>query len=133
MKAAARILVTAAALAALSALSLAAGAHATPPQHDPPGVQRQQTTTNDAVELFRSGERASQRPATPANSGHGPQFDPDDPAPAPSQPGTDPAVTAPAGHGRQLAPVLAVTLLGLLLVLAGATWLRLRHRPREAI
>jgi hypothetical protein len=131
MKAATRILVTAAALAALGALGLAAGAHATPPQPDPPGVQRQQTTTNDAVELFRSGERASQQPATPANSGHGAQFDPDDPAPAPGQPGSDPATTAPAGRG--LALVVAVTLLGLLLALAGASWLRLRHRPREAI
>ena len=130
MKAAARILVTAVTLAALSTLSLA-GAHATPPQHDPPVVQQRQQTTDDAVVLFRSGERASQQHALPANSGHGPQFDADDPAPAPGQPGTEPATSAPAGRG--LAPVVVVALLGLLLALAGATWLRRRHRPREAV
>jgi len=129
MKAAARILATATTLAALTALSLAAGAYAAPPQHDPPGVQRQQATTDDAVGLFRSGERASLQPATPPNSGHGAQFDPADPAP--SQPSSDPANSAPASRG--LVPVVAVTLLGLLLALAGATWFRRRHRPREAV
>jgi hypothetical protein len=74
-----------------------------------------------------------EHPTVP-HSGHGAQYDRDGTAPpAASQPGTDPAASAPAGHGRQLVPVLAVTLLGLLLALAGATWLRLRHRPREAI
>jgi hypothetical protein len=106
MKAAARILVTAAALAALSALSLAAGAHATPPQPDPPGVQRQQTTTNDAVELFRSGERASHQPATPANSGHGAQFDPATTLPRPpaSQAATLPPAHRPATGSPQSWP-----------------------------
>jgi hypothetical protein len=126
VKAAARILVTAAALAALSTLGLGATATASPPK---PDERPQQTTTDDPNvlnALFRSGEHASQQPATQVhltvpNSGRGAQFDRDDPA----------FVSAPPG--RRHVPVLGATLLVLLLALAGATWLRLRHRPREAI
>jgi hypothetical protein len=145
MKAAARILVTATTLAALSTLGLAATASVPPaderPQHptitvEPatvphPGhgaqVDRddaapvdQQPQATDAESLYRRGEIASinQPGPTPATA---------------SQLPTDRAATPPAGGGRQLAPVLAVTLLGLLLALAGAIWLQLRQRPREAV
>ena len=125
MKAAARILFIAAALATLT-LGLGATATASPPK---PDERPQQTTTDDPNvlnALVRSGERASQQPAmqvhpTVPNSGRGAQFDRDDPA----------FISAPPG--RQHVPVLGATLLGLLLALAGAIWLRVRHRPREAI
>jgi hypothetical protein len=118
MKAAARLLATAITLAALSMLGLTAAAAASVP---PPDEHSQHLT-------------ATHKDPTVPNSGHSAQYDRDATAPsAASQPGADPAAAAPAGHGRQLVPVLAVTLLGLLLALAGATWLRLRHRPREAI
>ena len=146
MKAAVRILVTATTLAALTMLSLAATATATVHQRD---ERTQHPTTIE--------------PTTVPHPGHGAQVDPDDatpvdqqpqatdaeslhrrgeiasinqPGPTPataSQPPTDRAATPPAGGGRQLTPVLAVTLLGLLLTLAGAIWLQLRHRPREAV
>jgi len=118
MKASARIIVTATTLAALTMLGLAATATASVPQRDE-GPQHPTTTVEHA---------------TVAPTGHGAQVDREDDAPATaSQLPTDGAATAPAGGGRQLAPALAVTLLSLLLALAGATWLRLRHRPREAI
>jgi hypothetical protein len=120
MKAAARILATAIALAVLSALSLATAAHAAPPQHDPPSGQDERPIQGDRIWV--------------CNSGHGPQFDCVHDAAFGSQPSPGFAASAPAGNGRQLVPVLAVTLLGLLVTLAaGASWLRGHRRPREAI
>jgi hypothetical protein len=117
MKAAARILATAVTLAALSTLSLA-GAHATPPQHDPPGVQDKRPIQDGRMWV--------------CNSGHGAQFDCDHDAACGSQPSPGFAASAPAGGGR-LEPVRSL-LLGLLVALAaGASWLRQHHRPREAI
>jgi hypothetical protein len=119
MKAATRILVTAAALAALSALSLAAGAHATPPQHDPPGVQDKRPIQDGRMWV--------------CNSGRGAQFDCDHDAACGSQPSPGFAAAAPAGGGR-LELVRSLLLLGLLVSLAaGASWLRGHRRPREAI
>jgi hypothetical protein len=119
MKAAARILITATTLAALSALSLAAGAHATPPQHDPPGVQDQRAVQDGRTWV--------------CNSGHGAQFDCDTAPATCSQPSPGLAASAAAGGGR-LEMVRPVVLLGLLVALmAGAYRLRQHHRPREAI
>jgi hypothetical protein len=118
MKAAARILATATTLAALTALGLAAAAHATPPQHDPPGVQDERPIQGDRMWV--------------CNSGRGAQFDCVHDAALGSQPSPGFAASAPAG-GR-LEPVRSLVLLGLLVSLAaGASWLRRHHRPREAI
>ncbi len=113
-----RILVTATMLAALSALSLAAGAHATPPQHDPPGAQRQCPAPADRTWVCNSGHRA--------------QYDCDHDAALGSQP--SPGTAASAAAGGRLELVRSVALLGLLVALtAGASRLRRHHRPREAI
>jgi hypothetical protein len=112
-----RILVTATTLAALGRLSLAAGAHAAPPQPDPPGVQDERPIQGDRMWV--------------CNSGRGAQFDCDHDAALGSQPG--PAASAPPGGG-QLEVVRPLVLLGLLVALtAGASRLRRHHRPREAI
>jgi hypothetical protein len=105
-----RILLTATTLAALSVLSPAVAAHATPPQHDP----------------------ASQDRASVCNSGHGYQYDCDASAIG-GQPTTGPTATAPTGS--QPAAVIPITaVLALVVALAtGGIWYRLRHRPREAI
>jgi hypothetical protein len=105
-----RLLLTATTLAALSVLSPAVAAHATPPQHDP----------------------ASQDRVWVCNSGHGAQYDCPTSAIG-SQP--TPVLTATAPAGRQLAAVISIAaLLALVSVLAtGGVWSRLRHRPREAI
>jgi hypothetical protein len=105
-----RILLTATALAALSVLSPAVAAHATPPQHDP----------------------ASQDRVSVCNSGHGYQYDCPTSAIG-SQPTPGPTATAPAGS--QPAAVISIAaVLGLVSALAtGGVWYRLRHRPREAI
>jgi hypothetical protein len=117
MKAAARILVTATTLAALTAFSPTAAAHATPPLPDPPGVQDERPIQDGRMWV--------------CNSGRGAQFDCDHDAALGSQPG--PAASAPAGGG-QLEPVRSLALLGLLVTLtAGAYRLRRHHRPREAI
>jgi hypothetical protein len=105
-----RLLLTATTLAALSVLSPAVAAHATPPQHDPAGQDRVQV----------------------CNSGHGQQFD-CNASPIASQPTTGPTATAPAAS--QPAAVISIAaVLALVSVLAtGGVWYRLRHRPREAI
>jgi hypothetical protein len=105
-----RILLTVATLAALSVLSPAVAAHATPPQHD----------------------LASQDRASVCNSGHGYQYDCDASAIG-GQPTTGPTATAPAAS--QLAAVISIAaMLALVSALAtGGIWYRLRHRPREAI
>jgi uncharacterized protein involved in exopolysaccharide biosynthesis len=66
------------------------------------------------------------------DSGHGPQFDCDQPS-APASPAAPAPATESVWH--QLATTLSITaLLGLLAALAaGLIWSRLRHRPREAI
>jgi hypothetical protein len=105
-----RILLTATALAALSVLSPAVAAHATPPQHDP----------------------ASQDRASVCNSGHGAQYDCPTSAIG-SQPATSPTATAPAAS--QPAAIISIAaVLALVVALAtGGVWYRLRYRPREAI
>jgi hypothetical protein len=125
MKAAARILVTATTLAALTAFSPTAAAHATPPQHDPPGVQDQRPSGMQNKRPIQDGRMWV------CNSGRGAQFDCDHDAALGSQPG--PAASAPAGGG-QLEMVRSLALLGLLVTLtAGAYRLRRHHRPRETI
>jgi hypothetical protein len=105
------------ALAALTMLSLAGVAHATPPvSDDGPTVRHRQAVQDDRT----------------CNSGHGAQFD----CAQPSVPAS-PAAPAPAAESvwHQLATVLTLTaVLGVLAALAaGLIWSRLRHRPREAI
>jgi len=120
MKALARALATAAALAALSVVA-AVSAHATSPQVDH-GTVDQQSTQDRHGKVWR------------CNSGHGPQFDCADAASLTgSQSSPDPATPAPAGRGSPLAPVRSLALLGLLVALAtGGDWLRRHHRPRAA-
>ncbi len=111
MKALARVVATAAALAALS-VPAAGVAHAGSPQVDQRSVQRQQG--HDTV--WR------------CNAGHGPQLDCRN-ASAPTEPSVDPAASAPAGRSGPLALARSVVLLGLLAALAaGGDWLR-RHHP----
>jgi hypothetical protein len=105
-----RILLTATTLAALSVLSPAVAAHATPPQHEP--------ASQDRVQV--------------CNSGHGYQYDCPTSAVG-SQPAPGPTASAPAGS--QPAAIISIAaVLALVSVLAtGGVWYRLRHRPREAI
>jgi hypothetical protein len=106
-----RILLTATVLAALSVLSPAVAAHATPPQHDP--------ASQDRVQV--------------CNSGHGYQYDCDASAIA-SQPTTGPTATASAASQLTAVIISIAAVLALVSVLAtGGVWYRLRHRPREAI
>jgi hypothetical protein len=117
MKAAIRILATAATLTALGALGLAASAHAAPPQPDPPGVQQECRAQADRIWV--------------CNSGRGAQFDCDYDAALGSQPSLGSAASAAVGGGRL--DLVRLVLLGLLVTLvAGAYWLR-HHRPREVI
>lgn len=112
-----RHFLTAAAVAALSMISLAGVAHATPPVGDGGPIVRHKQAIQD--------DRA-------CNSGHGAQFD----CAQPSAPAS-PATPAPATESvwRQLTTVLSITaVLGVLAALAaGLIRSRLRHRPREAI
>jgi hypothetical protein len=105
-----RILLTATTLAALSALSPAVAAHATPPQHDP----------------------ASQDRVSVCNSGHGSQYDCDASAVG-SQPTPGPTATAPAGSQPAAVIPIAAVLALVSAIATGGVWYRLRHRPREAI
>jgi hypothetical protein len=106
-----RLLLTATALAALSVLSPAVAAHATPPQHEP----------------------ASQDRVSVCNSGHGQQVD-CDASPIGGQPTTGSTATAPAGSQLAAVVISIVAVLALVSALAtGGVWYRLRHRPREAI
>ena len=115
MKALARVVATAAALAALS-VPAAGVAHAGSPQVDQRSVQRQQATQQRHDTVWR------------CNAGHGPQADCRN-ASAPTEPGVDPAASAPAGRSGPLALARSVVLLGLLAALAaGGDWLR-RHHP----
>jgi hypothetical protein len=116
MKTAVRILVTATTLAALTMLSLAATATATVPQRD---ERTQHPTTIE--------------PTTVPHPGHGVQVDREDATPAAgSQPPTDRTSDAVYPFAPSI-PTLAAILLGLLLALARATWLRRRHRPPAAV
>jgi hypothetical protein len=105
-----RILLTATTLAALSVLSPAVAAHATPPQHDP----------------------ASQDRVSVCNSGHGSQYDCPTSAPG-GQPTPGPTASAPAAS--QPAAIISIAaVLGLVVALStGGIRYRLRHRPREPI
>jgi hypothetical protein len=122
MRAPLRVLVAATALAALGTLGLAYGAHAASPQVDQRHIDRQHPTRHDQDQAWR------------CHAGHGPQLDCRDAASLTgSQPSTSPSASTPAGGGT-LDLVRSVALLGLLAALAAAgTWLRRRHRPREAI
>jgi hypothetical protein len=106
-----RLLLTATTLAALSVLSPAVAAHATPPQHDP----------------------ASQDRASVCNSGHGYQYDCPTSAVG-GQPAPGPTASAPAASQPAAVIISIAAVLGLVVALAtGGVWYRLRHRPREAI
>ena len=122
MKALARTLAAAAALAALSILP-AGGAHAASPQVDQRDVDRPHATQLRHGKVWR------------CDSGHGPQFDCDDTGSLTgSQPIPGPSASAPAGRGGPLALGRSVALLGLLVALAASgDWLRRHHRPRGAI
>jgi hypothetical protein len=121
MRAPLRVLI-AAALAALSTLGLAYGAHATPPQIDQRNIDRQHSNQHGHDQTWK------------CNAGHGPQVDCRDAGSVTGRrPSTSPAASTPAAGGR-LDLVRSVALLGLLAALATAgTRLRRRHRPREAI
>jgi hypothetical protein len=99
-------------------LTLAAGAHATPPQSDAGPVVRQQPATGDGAGV--------------CSSGHGPQFDCDDTS-APAGPATGPATSPSPGRQPVPVPSLVAGLTLLLAATAGGIWLRLRQRPRGAI
>jgi hypothetical protein len=116
MKASARILVTATTLAALTMLGLAATATASVPKR-PQGPQHSTTTVE---------------PTTVPQPGHGAQLH-HDAAPAIASPSPTDRTPSAAVAVAPSIPALAVALLGLLLVLAGATWLRRRHRPPAAV
>jgi hypothetical protein len=118
MKASARLLITAATLAALTTLGLAATATASVPT--PPQGPQHPTTVE---------------PTTGPRPGHGAQLhhDAHDAAPAiASQPPTAHTTGTVYASSRSI-PALAVTVFGLLVGLTGATWLRRRHRPPAAV
>ena len=118
MKAPARILITAATLAALTMLGLAATATASVPKR-PQGPQHPTTV----------------EPTTGPQPGHGAQLyhDAHDTGPATAnQSSTDATTSADYAFASSI-PALAVTLVGLLVGLAGTTWLRRRHRPPAAV
>lgn len=119
MKASARILLIAATLTTLTMLGLAATATASVPT--PPRGQQHPTTTVE--------------PGTVPHPGHGAQLyhDAHDPGPATAnQSPTDATTSADYAFASSI-PALAVTLIGLLVGLAGTTWLRRRHRPPAAV
>ena len=119
MKASTRLLITATTLAALTMLGPAATATASVPM--PPRGPQQGTTTVE--------------PTTGPQPGHGAQLhhDAHDTGRATaSQPATDPTTSADSAVAPWI-PALAVTVFGLFLVLAGAIWLRRRHRPPAAV
>lgn len=119
MKASARLLLTATTLAALTILGPAATATASVPM--PPRGPQQGTTTVE--------------PTTGPQPGHGAQLhhQAHDPAPAAANPSaTDPTTSADSAFAPWI-PALAVTVVGLFLVLAGAIWLRRRHRRPAAV
>jgi hypothetical protein len=122
MRAPLRVLIAATALATLGTLGLADGAHAAPPQVDQRNVDRQHPTQHGRDQAWR------------CRAGHGAQMDCRDVGSLTgSRPSTSPAASTPAGGGR-LDLVRSVALLGLLAALAAAgSWLRRRHRPREAV
>jgi cobalamin biosynthesis Mg chelatase CobN len=116
MKASARILITAATLAAVTMLGLAATATASVPQR--PEAPQQGSTTVE--------------PTTGPQPGHGAQLHHDaNPATA-SQPATDRTTSADSAFAPWIA-VLAVTVVGLVVGLAGAIWLGRRHRRPAAV
>jgi hypothetical protein len=117
MKASARILVTAATLAALTMLGPAATATASVPQRP---EAPQQGPTVEAT--------------TGPQPGHGAQLHHDAIPATASQPATDP--TTNTDTDSAVAPwiaALAGTVLGLLVGLAGAIWLGRRHRRPAAV
>jgi hypothetical protein len=119
MKASARILITATTLAALTMLGLATTATASVPKR-PQGPQHPTTTVE---------------PTTVPQPGHGAQLhhDAHDAAPAIASPSpTDRTTSADVAFAPSI-PALAVVLLGLLLALAGATWLSRRRPPPAAV
>jgi hypothetical protein len=116
MKASARILLTAATLAALTMLGLAATATASVPQR--PEAPQQGTTTVEAT--------------TGPQPGHGAQLHHDAAPATASQPATDRTTSADSGFAPPIA-ALAVTVVGLLVGLAGAIWLGRRHRRPAAV
>jgi hypothetical protein len=113
MKAIARVLVTATALATLSALGTAANAS---PQVDGPKVSRPAPAASQGYRC---------------DAGHGPQVDCADPG-TPAA-GAPVPVASPSLADRAARPALA--LFGLLAgtLVAAAAWLRRQRRPREAI
>jgi hypothetical protein len=115
MKASARILVTAATLAALTMLGPAATATAGVPQRP---EAPQQGTTVEAT--------------TGPQPGHGAQLHHDAAPATASQPATDRSTSADSAVAPWIA-VLAVTVVGLLVGLAGASWLGRRHRRPAAV
>jgi ABC-type transport system substrate-binding protein len=120
MKASARILITAATLATLTMTMLGLAATATASVPTPPGGQQHPTTVE---------------PGTGPQPGHGAQLhhDAHDAASATaSQPATDPTTNADSAFAPWIA-VLAVTVVGLLVGLAGAIWLGRRHRRPAAV
>ena len=110
MKPSPRILITAATLAALAMLGLAATATASVP--NPPDDPQHPATVE---------------PGTGPQPGHGAQHHHDaNPATASPSP-SDRTTSADSAFAPPIA-VLAVILVGLLVGLTGATWLRRRHR-----
>jgi hypothetical protein len=117
MRAPARILITATTLATLTMLGLAATATASVPT--PPRGQQHPTTVE---------------PRTVPQVGHGAQLyhDAHDPGPATAnQSSTDATTSADYAFAPSI-PALAVTLVVLLVGVAGAAWVRRRHRPPAA-
>jgi hypothetical protein len=117
MKASARILITAATLATLTMTMLGLAATATASVPTPPGGQQHPTTVE---------------PGTGPQPGHGAQLHHDATPATASQPATDPTTNADSAFAPWIA-ALAVTVVGLLVGLAGATWLRRRHRRPAAV
>lgn len=115
MKAIARVLVTATALATLSALGTAANAS--------PQV--------DGAKVSRPAPAAGHDQGYRCDAGHGPQVDCADPG-TPAA-GVPVPVASPSLADRAARPALA--LFGLLAgtLVAAAAWLRRQRRPREAI
>jgi hypothetical protein len=116
MKASARILITATTLAALTMLGPAATATASVPQR--PEAPQQGTTTVE--------------PTTGPQPGHGAQLHHDAAPATPNQQATDRSTSPDSAFAPPIA-VLAVTVVGLFVGLAGAIWLGRRHRRPAAV